>query len=127
LLDIFSYEIPLNVKKNKNIQNLQPLTSSSSKVLIYNFQSLLNHTKTLIFSLNLKVAESLTRTKSIAELFPNANWLEREVAELFNFIFEGKKDMRNLMLQYGDNTAPFQKFFPSIGLKECLTAAVYVL
>jgi|TARA_B110000238_G_scaffold32410_1_gene33189 NADH:ubiquinone oxidoreductase subunit C len=56
--------------------------------------------------------------KSIAELFPNAAWLEREIAELFNFIFEGRKDTRNLMLQYGDSSAPFQKFFPSIGLKE---------
>jgi len=37
---------------------------------------------------------------------------------LFNFIFEGRKDTRNLMLQYGDSSAPFQKFFPSIGLKE---------
>jgi|TARA_B110000977_G_C10692647_1_gene344137 NADH:ubiquinone oxidoreductase subunit C len=39
---------------------------------------------------------------------------------LYNFTFEGKKDTRNLMLQYGDNSAPFQKFFPSIGLKEML-------
>jgi len=44
--------------------------------------------------------------------------LEREVSELYNITFDGKKDTRNLMLQYGDNSAPFQKFFPSIGLKE---------
>lgn len=30
----------------------------------------------------------------------------------------GKKDLRNLMLQYGDSTAPFQKLFPTIGIKE---------
>jgi NADH:ubiquinone oxidoreductase subunit C len=44
--------------------------------------------------------------------------LERENAELHGVLFLGKKDLRNLMLQYGDNTTPFQKSFPSIGLKE---------
>ena len=29
-----------------------------------------------------------------------------------------KKDLRNLMLQYGDTSVPFQKSYPSIGLKE---------
>ena len=55
---------------------------------------------------------------SIAELFTAANWLEREIAELHGVSFFGKKDLRNLMLQYGDSTAPFQKAFPSIGIKE---------
>jgi NADH:ubiquinone oxidoreductase subunit C len=32
--------------------------------------------------------------------------------------FAGKKDLRNLMLQYGDTTAPFQKSFPTIGVRE---------
>ena len=67
---------------------------------------------------NLKSLPKFSNVKSIAELFPNAAWLEREVAELFNFTFEGRKDTRNLMLQYGDTTAPFQKSLPSIGLNE---------
>jgi NADH:ubiquinone oxidoreductase subunit C len=37
---------------------------------------------------------------------------------LHGIVFSGKKDLRNLMLQYGDTSAPFQKGFPSIGLKE---------
>ena len=55
---------------------------------------------------------------SISELFLNSNWLERELSELHGLFFIGKKDIRNLMLQYGDNSAPFQKAFPSIGTKE---------
>jgi NADH:ubiquinone oxidoreductase subunit C len=51
-------------------------------------------------------------------LFFAANWLEREVSELHSINFTGKKDLRNLMLQYGDSTAPFQKSFPTIGLRE---------
>ena len=55
---------------------------------------------------------------SISELFLNANWLEREVSELHNFFFSGKKDLRNLLLQYGDTSAPMQKSFPSVGTRE---------
>jgi hypothetical protein len=38
--------------------------------------------------------------------------------ELFGINFNGKKDVRNLMLQYGDSSDPFKKLFPTIGLKE---------
>jgi NADH:ubiquinone oxidoreductase subunit C len=65
-----------------------------------------------------KSSDKITSILSITELFSNANWLEREVAELNGVFFSGKKDLRNLMLQYGDTNSPFQKFFPSIGIKE---------
>jgi len=120
LVDIFSYEMPINSKKlesnNLNINNY----STASKTVIYHFHNLLNHERLFLFALNIKSSTKFSNLKSITELFPNANWLEREVSELYNFTFEGKKDTRNLMLQYGDNSAPFQKFFPSIGLKEML-------
>jgi NADH:ubiquinone oxidoreductase subunit C len=44
--------------------------------------------------------------------------LEREASELHGLTFLNKKDLRNLMLQYGDVTAPFVKSAPSIGLTE---------
>jgi NADH:ubiquinone oxidoreductase subunit C len=33
-------------------------------------------------------------------------------------VFEGKKDVRNLMLTYGDSSSPLRKSFPSTGFKE---------
>jgi len=72
----------------------------------------------VLFTLNFYQKLNFLNLKSIVELFPNANWLEREVSELYGFAFENKKDTRNLMLQYGDMSSPFQKFLPSIGLKE---------
>lgn len=117
LVDIFSYELPINssnLKDNTSVDRREV----ASKAIIYHFHNLLTHNRIFIFSLNLKALPKFSNVKSIAELFPNAAWLEREVAELFNFTFEGRKDTRNLMLQYGDSSAPFQKFFPSIGLKE---------
>lgn len=72
-------------------------------------------------NLNLNVKNNninLNYLTSITELFSNANWLEREISELHGFFFFGKKDLRNLMLPYGDTSAPFNKSFPSIGFKE---------
>jgi len=37
---------------------------------------------------------------------------------MYGITFGGKKDLRNLMLQYGDSSAPFRKSYPSIGTKE---------
>ena len=51
-------------------------------------------------------------------MFPAGNWLERENSELHGINFLGKKDLRNLMLQYGDSSTPFNKSFPSIGISE---------
>jgi NADH:ubiquinone oxidoreductase subunit C len=37
---------------------------------------------------------------------------------LHGIFFNNKKDLRNLMLTYGDVSAPLRKSFPSIGVKE---------
>jgi NADH:ubiquinone oxidoreductase subunit C len=118
LVDIFSYELPINSKNSTSLNSPINNTSTVSTTVVYNLHNLTNHVRFFVFVLKLKNYTNLYNIKSIAELFPNANWLEREVSELYNITFDGKKDTRNLMLQYGDNSAPFQKFFPSIGLKE---------
>ena len=102
----------------------QNLIKSQSIVTVYNFHSLQTCDRFYFFILNNFGSNNSTGTMfntnftSITELFPAANWLEREAAELHGVSFSGKKDLRNLMLQYGDTSAPFQKSFPSIGLKE---------
>jgi NADH-quinone oxidoreductase subunit C len=56
--------------------------------------------------------------KSTSSVFANANWLEREVSEMSGIVFEGKHDLRNLLLSYGDSSAPLRKANPSVGFKE---------
>ena len=121
LVDIFAYEVLANKFSESNLAISKP----HSTVLVYNFHSLYNQDRFFLFVSN---AGSHTSTSSrfsgsvniasIAEMFSAANWLEREVAELHGVNFNGKKDLRNLMLQYGDSSSPFQKSFPTIGLKE---------
>ena len=127
LCDMFAYEI---LSTSSHSQNQNPsfkysqLNKSQSTIVVYNFHSLHSQNRFFLFTQNIsstvksKFLSKNDSLDSIAELFPAANWLEREIAELHGVSFFGKKDLRNLMLQYGDSTAPFQKSFPSIGIKE---------
>lgn len=126
LSDIFTYEIPNHdlFKSGLAYQNLMQVNKSQSSLVVYNFHSLYTQDRFFIFVysnlLNNKsrVLNANQLIDSITELFPAANWLEREASELYGVNFIGKKDLRNLMLQYGDSSCPFQKSFPTIGLKE---------
>ena len=120
LVDIFSYEVPTYNNSNNEISNKYTfLDKKSSTVVVYNYHSLMSQDRFFIFTQpGLSNSSKYNFLPSITELFSAANWLEREAAELSGVSFSGKKDLRNLMLQYGDSSAPFQKSFPSIGLRE---------
>jgi NADH:ubiquinone oxidoreductase subunit C len=123
LSDMFSYETPNNVNAN-NVKNNSKIALVNNSILVYNFHSVMFQQRFFIFvilnskqNIN-KNSISWNSLKSITELFLNANWLEREISELHGIFFLGKKDLRNLMLPYGDTSAPMRKSFPSIGIKE---------
>lgn len=120
---MLAYEV-LHNSITKTQPNLNNWSKAQNTIIVYNFHSFLSQNRFFIFT---QTSSSSTESKflkindssdSIAELFPAANWLEREISELHGINFSGKKDLRNLMLQYGDTTSPFQKLFPSIGIKE---------
>jgi NADH-quinone oxidoreductase subunit C len=52
---------------------------------------------------------------SLVELYPSANWFEREAFDLFGIIFEGHPDLRRILTDYGFVGHPFRKDFPLIG------------
>jgi NADH:ubiquinone oxidoreductase subunit C len=124
LIEIFAYELPMNNNiENKN--NLpKKIAINNNTILVYNFHSVLQQQRFFIFT-NASLKNEINKnnltwnsTSSITELFLNANWLERESSELHGIFFSGKKDIRNLMLPYGDTSAPMKKSFPSIGIRE---------
>ena len=55
---------------------------------------------------------------SLVDVWPSANWFEREAFDLFGVIFEGHPDLRRLLTDYGFVGHPFRKDFPTSGYVE---------
>ncbi|MGI9310723.1 MAG: NADH-quinone oxidoreductase subunit C [bacterium] len=52
---------------------------------------------------------------SVTEVWPAANWYEREAFDLFGILFDGHPDLRRLLTDYGFIGHPFRKDFPLSG------------
>ncbi len=52
---------------------------------------------------------------TMVELWPVANWFEREAFDLYGIMFDGHPDLRRLLTDYGFAGHPFRKDFPMIG------------
>lgn len=52
---------------------------------------------------------------SVVDLWPGANWFEREAFDLFGILFVGHPDLRRILTDYGFVGHPFRKDFPLIG------------
>ncbi|WP_342642181.1 NADH-quinone oxidoreductase subunit C [Rhodoligotrophos ferricapiens] len=55
---------------------------------------------------------------SVVELFPCANWFEREAYDLYGILFTGHPDLRRILTDYGFQGHPLRKDFPLTGYVE---------
>ena len=57
-------------------------------------------------------ADENTTVPSLIEVFPGADWFEREAYDLYGILFTGHPDMRRLLTDYGFQGHPLRKDFP---------------
>jgi len=78
---------------------------------------LLSHENNLRIKISTSV-EMGKKIKSLTKIFPSANWMEREVFDMYGIEFENHPDLRRILTDYNFEGYPLRKDFPLTGFKE---------
>ena len=62
--------------------------------------------------------DELPVVDSVIDVWPAANWFEREAFDLYGIVFDGHPDLRRILTDYGFIGHPFRKDFPLSGTVE---------
>ncbi len=82
--------------------------------LIYLFLSHENNTRIKLL-IKFEINQAIN---SITKIFPSANWMEREVFDMYGIKFKNHPDLRRILTDYGFKGHPLRKDFPLTGFNE---------
>ena len=78
---------------------------------------MLSHENNLRLIINVNIDEQ-AKVPSITKIFPSANWMEREVFDMYGITFGDHPDLRRILTDYGFKGYPLRKDFPLTGHTE---------
>lgn len=88
-------------------------TSDDRFELIYNIVSLKTQKRILVKT---RCSEESPEVPTVVDIWPAANWLEREAYDMFGIFFKGHPDLRRLFLPEDFKYYPLRKEFPLMGI-----------
>ena len=78
---------------------------------------LLSHEKNLRITISSNIDEKKS-ISSITKIFPSANWMEREVFDMYGISFNDHPNLKRILTDYGFKGFPLRKDFPLTGHTE---------
>ena len=99
LIDIVGVDYPENEKRFE---------------LVYLFLSHENNLRVKVL-IKFQIDQSIN---SLTKIFPSANWMEREVFDMYGIKFKNHPDLRRILTDYGFKGHPLRKDFPLTGFNE---------
>ena len=133
-INVSEYELSFNIEHTNIVKTIrflrdEPLLSFTQLIdlcgidwpekkerfqVAYNLLSMNNNSRIRVKSFT----DNNNSLPSITKLFPSSDWYEREAFDLFGINFEGHKDLRRLLTDYGFEGYPLRKDFPLTGYVE---------
>ena len=117
LLDVVIFLKKNNFTKFRQLIDITAvdyINSENRFKMIYLF---LSHELNSRLNINFNINENEV-VNSLTKIFPSANWMEREVFDMYGIKFNDHPDLRRILTDYGFSGHPLRKDFPITGHTE---------
>ena len=118
--DLLDVVLLLKTNKNTKFRQLIDITAADYPENQQRFKMiylLLSHefNQRIILSYFINENEPIS---SLTKIFPSANWMEREIFDMYGIKFTDHPDLRRILTDYGFQGHPLRKYFPLTGYND---------
>ena len=117
LLDVVIFLKKNNSTKFRQLIDITAVDYIGSENRFKMIYLLLSHEYNLRINITFSINENEI-VNSLTKIFPSANWMEREVFDMYGIKFNDHPDLRRILTDYGFSGHPLRKDFPITGHTE---------
>ena len=117
LFDVIHFLKTNNECKFRQLIDIAGIDYPNEEKRFYLVYLFLSHEKNLRIKVKINF-ETKDQIPSLTKVFPSANWMEREVFDMYGINFKGHPDLRRILTDYNFKGHPLRKDFPLTGFNE---------